>query len=104
MSEWIRVEDRLPEHGQHVLVWDGRNNSYCGIGDDEKGSIRMGDAVYFSGNEAWESMSFEYKKAWNNSIDEYLECGNSWDKWHGQGPCSFDKVTHWMPLPKPPKN
>ena len=53
MSEWISVKDRLPEHGQLVLV--------CG----------------------------DY---WN--IEKYPH-------WSGTFDCPG--VTHWMPLPDPPK-
>ena len=38
MNEWISVKERLPEHGQRVLVCDVRDhNRYAGVWIFEKG-------------------------------------------------------------------
>lgn len=66
-SEWISVEDRLPERKQVVLCYRG----------DFRGDM-MNTYVYLgSGN--WE--------------DDYGYRGTS----------EHEGITHWMPLPEPPK-
>lgn len=102
--EWISVKDNLPEHGQHVLVWDERNNVYPfprdHPGDDGEGRVKMGDAVFWCGDTMW----LDRAPYHNNSKEQYLSCpGSKWDQWEGQGPCDFDEVTHWMALPGRPK-
>ena len=87
MSDWIDVKERLPEEGQHVLVWTDRMNVFAfprGCpGDDGTGRVRMGDAIFTTEI---------------SHID-----GSKYNKWSGQGPCSFTDVTHWMHSPQPPK-
>lgn len=56
-SGWISVEERLPEHGEHVLVYSSK---YYPI-------VECRDLV------------------------TYMRMGN------------YSGVTHWMPLPEPPK-
>lgn len=60
MSEWISVEDAMPEAGQSVWVYR------------------------------------------NTKIDIDCERFQS-DKWDGWDWTYVDDVTHWMPLPEPPK-
>ena len=107
MKKWISVKEALPVHGQHVLVWDVRSNVYPfprGIGgDDGEGRVQMGDAIYWSGEVCWKEMGADYRQQhWGDSKENYIECGNSWDRWEGHGPCSFSQVTHWMELPTEP--
>ena len=107
-NEWINVKDRKPEHGQHVLVWENRYNVFPfprgNKGDDGEGRIRMGDAIYRSGDVAWSQRSDKHH--WNNNKADFIEANNRWDTWSGHGPCGFsdDDVTHWIPLPFPPSN
>ena len=69
MSEWIRVEDRLPEKDQECIVY----------------SSEIGVMVE----------TFEDRHAANNwLVDIQAWCGR----------CEEYEVTHWMPLPEPPKN
>lgn len=63
MSEWISVDDRLPDENIIVLVCDG---------DD----VEMG------------------------SHDRHF----GWAIYEWGGPSSRSFVSHWMPLPEPPKN
>ena len=73
MSEWIKIEDRIPEDFVDVLCW-------C---VNEFGETYEKGEKYFS-------------------LDR-------WCVWTDGRPPSFatdrfyGKVTHWMPLPKPPE-
>ena len=104
MSEWISVHDKLPKHGQHVLIFVKWQIYFHGIGDDHDGTgrIMMTDAVYESGQCNWDERSKAEKDKWDGSIEKYLMCGNSWDKWTSGG-SNYSDVTHWMPLPEAPK-
>lgn len=74
-NEWISVEDRLPESiVNKVLVYC--ENGYIGYGHYEK----------YQGEETWYN----------------LESGEPFSSWSLQN-CLPYKVTHWMPLPKPPE-
>ena len=73
MNEWISVKDRLPEYDIPVLV------TYIGLGDKKPYS----DAVAM-----WSLELNGYNGGWVWTLDESeVEV----------------KITHWMPLPKPPK-
>lgn len=66
-SEWISVEERLPEHKQLVLGY---------IVDE-----RIGEQTIAA-----------------------VECRyQELDTWYFPPLCEWEKVTHWMPLPKAPK-
>ena len=81
MGDWISVDDRLPEHGQHVLVWSDVD-CFIGIGDDENGALRIGDCVFRS----------EHDKRYDRN------------QWKGRFDGSyFIGVTHWQPLPEAPE-
>jgi len=71
MSNWISVNDRLPEEYYGVLVLDANGNIHI----------------------AWHSLSF--KDNFKESIYEN----------EGDIKISIKRrnVTHWMPLPEPPK-
>lgn len=74
-SEWISVEERLPEPNEECLV-----------------SARVGDRVVIDLG--------EIVQYWNGRTNEYgfmWMITNDWDE--GEG-C---EITHWMPLPEPPK-
>ena len=96
---WISVDDRLPEDGQHVLVWNDRFNVKVGNGDDDHGCVRMGDAFFRSGQARWDSMRDGI--AWGDDPEKFKE-DNGWHRWIGQGPCSFGSVRFWMPMPESP--
>ena len=74
-GEWISVEERLPEPNEECLV-----------------SARVGDRVVIDLG--------EIVKCWNGLTNKYgftWMITNDWDE--GEG-C---EITHWMPLPEPPK-
>jgi Protein of unknown function (DUF551) len=75
MSEWISVKERLPEHNQIVLAW-------CIVLDYE-GVIK----ARFERYDKRRRGSFD-----SSEFEEYPEILHP-----GQ------EITHWMPLPEPPK-
>lgn len=72
MSEWISVQDRLPEFGVPVLAIEKISSSYSMWIFERHDDDDLG--VFWARNE---SMDDSY-------ADEY-------------------EITHWMPLPSPPK-
>ncbi len=79
VQEWISVKDRLPSDEQDVLViahgWDGR-------------------LVYVGSHKRVEA-----KKSWLTGITNK---SSEWLLW-GWSYLKEPMVTHWMPLPQPPK-
>ena len=71
---WISVKDKLPE-----------NNAVC-LTYSPKGKMRVAEAFLPS--------------SLPNSKYDTMEC---WWSTHGSGGMRFVAVTHWMPLPEPPK-
>ena len=79
VQEWISVDDRLPSDEQDVLViahgWDGR-------------------LMYVGSHKRVEA-----QKSWLTGITNK---SSEWLLW-GWSYLKEPMVTHWMPLPKPPK-
>ena len=73
--EWISVNDRLPEQHKEVLI-----------------SIEYGDVIqaYYSDNRWYISRDVR-----DNATDCYANVARL---------IEGSNVTHWMPLPEPPKN
>lgn len=77
MSEWISVKDRLPEEGTQVLTYDsGSKNGAFEYRLDYIVLIWQEEGLTDVPNPIWAC----------GLVDDY------------------NKVTHWMPLPSPPKN
>lgn len=101
-SEWISVEDRLPESGVHCLLCcdmkriDGSHSQYVcdgfhverfseqasGVDDDCVTEYNEEDDEYYI-SEGW----YEVIKNWGEYNSVAID----------------DFVTHWMPLPEPPE-
>lgn len=79
MSNWIKVEDRLPEHGKPILGWSRNTGPLVFIlnedANTDDGSPGWDVATLVTGNGHPEPYGLEYDD----------EC-----------------PTHWMPLPDPP--
>ena len=107
---WISTEEALPNEGEYVLIWVGNvqvAKIRKGISKRERAFMKRGlipDRIV----EGWSlSDGFQqYKRS--ESYREYDEDGNNLVPYHwyaNGGPMSWfgQDVTHWMPLPEPPK-
>ena len=74
--DWIKVEDRLPEVGERVLAINTEEQKVCVFTAPVKGS-------------------WLYDNKPSTRWFEYIEVNSC---------IHFNRVTHWMPLPEPPKN
>ena len=110
VQEWISVKDRVPEENEYVMIWCGE----CQIAKIEKGisevqrnAMKDGeiDAPVATG---WASSSgyFQLKRSesyracdegFNNKVRYCWSVNGGMMKLFGQN------VTHWTPLPEPPK-
>ena len=110
MSEWISVNERLPERGEYVLIWCGSvqvARIEKGISMAERKAMQDGildDPVErgWCASEGWRSHRrsdlFRGCDEWGNNLVPYHWYANGGPmSWFGQD------VTHWMPLPEPPK-
>jgi len=98
-QEWISVTDQLPEHGRNVLA-TYRND--CGMN-------RIIVGYHF---EQWKEESdpdgYECTDEYSEDLDGYYY-QEGWyeqqDNWNDYASIYVHegKVTHWMPLPKPPE-
>lgn len=80
MGEWISVEDRLPEIGTYVLTVNS------------KGSMNVSKEVGLAQNVIGKYNPSFYRS--ERDFDVVCACiGGGWSM----------GVTHWMPLPEPPK-
>ena len=109
-QEWISVDERLPEEDEYVLIWVGKvqvARIEKGISEETRQKMKNGDLLdpvetVFSPNEGMKSIhrSALYKPAdvfGNNQVPYVWKANGGPMEWFGQS------VTHWMPLPEPPK-
>lgn len=90
-SPWRRVEDGLPKHGQHILICLRFTNL---DGEEEPAKTVYG---YFENFEkkgrrywTWEDEEVQMQACMSKESDFEPEYGTT-------------RITHWMPLPEPPK-
>ena len=110
VQEWISVNDRLPEEKESVMIWDGEwqvAKIEKGISEKEREAMKNGeinDPVEIGWN-----ASGGYRQLRRSEL--YRACDEGWNNnvpycWYVNGGMSKlfgQNVTHWMPLPKPPK-
>ena len=81
VGKWIPVTDRLPNADGRYLV---RKNLY---------GTPWYDVIYFA-KDGRKFDEYDFRREWKNVWYRYdSECGN----------VTTNDVTHWMPLPEPPK-
>ena len=81
VNEWISVKDRLPKEDGHYLVIWNFNKTTC-------------TEVLCFAKDARKVDKYDFVRKWKNVWYEY---DSEW------GHYTVDDVTHWMPLPQPPK-
>lgn len=109
-SEWISVEDRLPNEGEYVLIFTGSIHVAeikKGISEEERKRMRNGEIsdpkllmwTLSEGNH-YVPRSCLYSEGdvdGNNTVPYCWRARSGSMRWLGQD------VTHWMPLPEAPK-
>jgi len=105
MSEWISVKDRLPEPDKHVLVCCEVRKAHthetlyqyiCEGYYAAPHSIPAGTYSDLNDEFDYDEEEDEYylREGWYEAI-------HNWDEYSGVAIADF--VTHWMPMPEPPK-
>ena len=80
-SKWISVEDRLPKNkGDYLVIKASGTYRWCEVLSFAKDGRKV-DKYDFE--REWENVWYRYDSEW--------------------GYVTTDSVTHWMPLPEPPK-
>ena len=108
--EWISVEERLPEEGKYVIVWVGSAQVARiekGITEEDRQKMKNGeveDRIEYGWSQSTGFMPLKRSNLYkacdvhgNNRVPYCWKANGGPMEWFGQN------VTHWMPLPEPPK-
>ena len=100
VQEWISVKDRLPEVETEVLILARHGNrNVITTGMYEDGQMNTEDSDWW-----WETEGFEY----DEELDVHIIPEGWWEYKHYIDDETHNYaidgvVTHWMPLPQPPR-
>lgn len=99
---WISVKERLPECEKEVLIWCNRNDyRFVCPAIYEDGTVLTQDST-------WNWYDIDCYGTYSEDNDDYFVPQGWWenrqftpdDEYNNPVDC---EVTHWMPLPEPPK-
>lgn len=108
-SEWISMEEKLPNEGEEVLIYAGEigvAKLVRGISEEERRKMKneeMPDPTehVWSLSTGWREIKrsdiYRAEDEGFNNLKPFRFVGNGNAQWCGQN------VTHWMPLPEPPQ-
>ena len=109
-SGWISVEERLPEEGKYVIVWVGSvqvARIEKGITEEERQKMKNGeveDRIEYGWSQSTGCIPLKRSNLYkacdvhgNNRVPYCWKANGGPMEWFGQN------VTHWMPMPEPPK-
>ena len=100
-SEWISVEDRLPESGVHVLVACEMRGQYLQGRYVCDGYYAKAKTHPSYGNPDECAVEYIEEDDEYYLLEGWYEVIKNWDDYSSI--VIDDFVTHWMPLPEPPK-
>lgn len=93
MSEWISVEDSLPEYYKPVLV-------FCAKSGYKHDGLKTIVASYQSAKESFETS--EIYDSEDDAADSWIAEVSMFDSEYA-GKFIHEEITHWQPLPEPPR-
>lgn len=109
-QEWISVEERLPEENVYVLIAVENSIQVAriikGISEEKREKMKNGELpdseeTCFAADKIItlrRSQLYRSGDVWgNNLVPYYWKANGGPMEWFGQN------ITHWMPLPEPPK-
>ena len=104
MSEWVNVQDRLPDNEKDVLVCVERRHHL-----HPERTVRFVVKAFYTDGEhdtkhsgyQWDALAFEC----DAEGDTFTVPAGWWESafYAEEFSAITDRITHWMPLPTPPK-
>lgn len=107
MSEWISVKDRPPKPETEVFIYAEIRRDDKVIGYVTTTAIYE-DGTIHTGESIWNWDDINYWGTYDEETDDYIIPEGWWEERHYNDDDTRNLqvdnfVTHWMPLPKPPK-